>query len=54
MTVKRASKKKPSPKTKRAVKDLAPKKGVKAGTPRSNQGWGKWEVNPQLVLDPEG
>ena len=51
MAVKRASKKKSSPKTKRAVKDLTPKKGVKAGTTASYQGWGSWEINSIRTLN---
>ena len=54
MAIKRASKKKSSPKDKRAVQDLTPKKGVKAGTTRSNQGWGAWEINPTPILKGQG
>ena len=54
MAGKGASKKKSTPKSRRAVKNLEPKKNVKAGATRSNQGWGKWEINPTLVLDSDG
>ena len=54
MAVKRASPKKGSPKGRRAVKNLTPKKSVRAGTTRSNQGWGGWEVNTTIVLKGDG
>ena len=54
MATKRGSKKKSSPKATRRVKDLTPKKGVKAGTTRSNQGWGTWEINPTPILKGQG
>ena len=30
------------------------KKGVKAGTTRSNHGWGTWEINPTPILKGQG